>query len=183
MAHRLGADSETRSGAQLFQAVDAESSSGGKQINVLAERRAKIDKLVRVVFDTGFAEHGAREHARGAGADGQSVRGCAIDLIGRLPAAASRHILANDRRISGNVFLQKLHDRLGSQVGDTSRTVSFDDGNGFPRVIRRLRAADAGEKNKPGKNQCEPTAQAFHLDLRGLFASSKRVETSGTDSV
>src|SRR4030095_4723469 len=36
--HRLGADAEPRSGAQLFQAVDAESFSGRKHINILAER-------------------------------------------------------------------------------------------------------------------------------------------------
>src|SRR4030095_15789988 len=92
----------------------------------------------------------------------------------RPPAPDSRHILANDRRISRNGFLQKVHDRLGSQVGDTSRTVSFDDGNGFPRVIRRLRAADAVKKNNPGKTACEPTVEAFHLDLRRLSVSSKR---------
>ena len=53
VSYRLGADSDSRSGAQFFQAVDAESFSGRKHINVLAERRPEIDKLVRVVFDTG----------------------------------------------------------------------------------------------------------------------------------
>ncbi len=100
-----------------------------------AHRRAQISQLVDVVLHAAGVEDCVGHQRRRHTPNGEAVRlGDAIDMIRRLPAAASRHVVRDDRRISRNIFLQKRKQRLPAQIAGAAGVDDLHHGDCFALV-------------------------------------------------
>ena len=78
-------------------------------------------------------------------------------MIGRLSASATGHILANDGRISGSVFLHEGYHRSYAHISRAARVAALNDGYGLALIVRSLRKElTRGERKAGQKNDKKP---------------------------
>ncbi len=122
MADGLGADAHARGRAQFLQTVQSGMAMRDEQVVLDAVRRAEIGELVDVVLHPRGAEHRVGHQRRTHAAHGQAVGfGHAVNMIGRLPAAASAHVLHDDHRIPGDMFAPDIDHAARPQIRRSRR--------------------------------------------------------------
>src|SRR5918993_2581436 len=92
MADGLRADPQSGMGPQFLHAAQPQLSISEEDIMRRAVWRAQVDKFVEIVLNARLAQNRRRYHAAWQAADHQTVTaGAAIDMVGGLRAARSRH--------------------------------------------------------------------------------------------
>ncbi len=112
-----------------------------------AHRRTQVSEFVDVVLHAAGVEN-CVGHERGRhAADGQAIRlGDAVDMICRLSAAASRHMIGENRRVSRNVLLKKWEQCFTAQVAGAAGTDDLHHGDRFVLVKIGLGRSMAGQR-------------------------------------
>src|SRR5688500_1371876 len=177
MSDLLSADPHARGGAQFFLAAQAGFLARQKHIMKDTDGRAQISQFVDVVLHTAGIEDRVGHQGRRHAADGQAIRlDDAVDVIRRLSAAASRHILRNDRRVARNIFLQKWKQRSTPQIAGPSGgdNLHYRDRFAFVKirlsVSTRDRHANRCCQRRSGKNY-------FHVKFSYYPARISTTET------
>src|SRR5262245_40031525 len=105
MPYRSTADAHSGGSAKFGQGVETCLLTRIKKVVQHVLGGTEVNQLVDIVLNTGLSEDGIGHDAAGNTKQGKTVGTCGVvKMIGRLPTAASRHILKNDGRISGNMF-------------------------------------------------------------------------------
>jgi hypothetical protein len=100
---------------------------------------AEVNELVDIVLNAGLAEDGIGHDAARNTEQRETVgAGGVVKMIGCLSAAAPRHILKSDSRISRNVFGEDRCQGFSAQVTHPSGTRTNDESNRLSLVKRRL---------------------------------------------
>src|SRR5687768_6763126 len=108
VTHRLGADFQTGSRAELLQIVEARLPAREKNMVAAAIAGAQIAYFIDVIENPALAENRVHHEGRRHTSDGQAVRtDRLIDVVCRLPPAATVHVLHHHGGISRNMLLQK----------------------------------------------------------------------------
>src|SRR5688500_8538973 len=144
VTHRLGADFQTGSRAELLQIVEARLPAREKNMVAAAIAGAQIAYFIDVIENPALAENRVHHEGRRHTSDGQAVRtDRLIDVVCRLPPAATVHVLHHHGGISRNMLLQKRNKSFGPHAPDAAGRAALQDGNGFPLEERSLRKSDA----------------------------------------
>ena len=144
MPHRLGADSQTGSRAQLLQTVEARLPACEKNMVTAAVAGSQIAHFIDVIENPTLSENGLHHEWRRHTANGQAVRTDGfIQVVCRLPPSAAVHVLHHNGGISRNILLQKRNHGFGPHAPDSAGRATLKYGNGFPLEERSLRKSDA----------------------------------------
>src|SRR5262249_29523853 len=102
-------------------------------------------------------------------ANGQSIGpGIVEEIVGSLAATTAVHILANDGRATGNIFLQIGGNQFDARISGSAGIATLNESNSLALIIRGLRVnlrAQADDRHKAEKPPCRIPCQAHFILL------------------
>src|SRR5262245_37659749 len=98
---------------------------------------SKVDELVDIILNPRFSQNRVRNQSRSHVADRQPARaGLAIDVIRRFSSASAGHVLAHNRRISWDKFLEIRDHRGHAHRSRPPGLPSLNDGDRLALIKR-----------------------------------------------
>ena len=125
MSHRISADADSRSGAELFYAGESRLFSGDERGGTAAFRGAKIDELVQIVVSSRQAQDRPGYQDVADGPDRQPIRFSAgVNVVYRCSPSGALLVLHNEGGFARDIFFQVRHQRASLQVAVPTRRAS-----------------------------------------------------------